>query len=145
MDNKFYIPHKKDTPEVNFNIETGEFSVMGISHPENIAIFFAPLVEWLEEVKNAIASKKVVAPARINLTFFFIYINSASYKYLISLVDNIHDFVRYGAEIDVMWCYENGDEDMLNAGEELREYLNLGVNFEIAERNRSDEWDNSLA
>lgn len=144
MEKRYYIPHKKDTPEVSFDIETGEFTVMGISHPENISIFFNPVEQWLSKIKDEIAHKQMKAPKKIHLTFFFIYVNSASYKYMINLIGIMHGFTAYGTSIDITWCYEKGDSDMLSAGEELMEYMNLDMKFNTEERERPEEWEETI-
>lgn len=49
---KLSIKAKKDSPEVNFDPETNIFKVVGICHPENVTLFFQPVIEWLDNYKN---------------------------------------------------------------------------------------------
>ncbi|KAB2867715.1 MAG: DUF1987 domain-containing protein, partial [Bacteroidales bacterium] len=46
---KLHVNPKKDSPEVQFEPQTGNFSIIGISHPENISNFFDPVMAWLDE------------------------------------------------------------------------------------------------
>ena len=142
MENKLDIPQQKDTPEVQFDFETGDFSIKGISHPENIAIFFNPIMQWVDELKGQLERGVIPPPERMHLTFFFIYVNSASYKYLITVVDRFRSFMKLGVPLSITWCYEPDDFDMRDAGLELKEYLDLeAVVFETVERVRDKDME----
>lgn len=145
METKLYIPQQKDTPEVKFDFTTGDFSIKGISHPENISVFFNPIMQWVEDMKGQLEHGSIAAPEHIRLTFFFIYVNSASYKYLITVVDRFHAFTKLGIPLSITWCYEPEDFDMRDAGLELKEYLDLDmVAFDTAERVRDNNMDPSV-
>lgn len=127
--NKLHILPKKDSPEVVFDTQTGKFSIVGISHPENISNFFDPVMKWLEEYKTEIVKIGVVKAKPIKLRLFFKYINSASYKYMVTFLQKMNEFVELGVTVTLEWQYEPEDEDMRDAGYELMEYANIKIPF----------------
>lgn len=126
---KLNILPKKDSPEVLFDPQSGDFSIVGISHPENISSFFDPVMNWLEEYLNEIRKTGKTNAKPIKLKLFFKYINSASYKYLITFLQKMNEFVELGVLVNLEWLYEPEDEDMRDAGYELMEYANIKIPF----------------
>lgn len=126
---RLYIPSQKDTPEIDFNLDSGIFSISGISHPENIAVLFEPVLSWIDNVKDEVIKNGVGAIKPIKLNFFFIYINSATYKYLITLILKVCELIDCGVEIEITWCYEPDDVDMYDAGMELYQYVGVKIPF----------------
>lgn len=126
---KLNILPKKDSPEVLFDPQSGDFSIVGISHPENISSFFDPVMNWLEEYLNEIKTTGKTNAKPIKLKLFFKYINSASYKYLITFLQKMNEFVELGVLVNLEWLYEPEDEDMRDAGYELMEYANIKIPF----------------
>jgi len=43
------ITKTKDTLEIHFNAETGILSLKGESYPEDPAVFFTPLYNWIKQ------------------------------------------------------------------------------------------------
>ncbi len=126
---KLYIPPKKDSPEVVFDTQSGNFSIVGVSHPENISNFFDPVMAWLDEYLTEINSTGASGIKPIKLRLFFKYINSASYKYLITFLQKMNEFVDAGISVTLEWQYEPEDDDMRDAGCELMEYSNINIPF----------------
>jgi len=126
---KLHVNPKKDSPEVQFEPQTGNFSIVGISHPENISNFFDPVMAWLDEYLKEIKAVGSNNIKPIKLRLFFKYINSASYKYLITFLQKMNEFVEIGVPVTMEWQYEPEDEDMKDAGFELMEYSNIKIPF----------------
>ncbi len=126
---KLHVLPKKDAPEVVFEPLTGHFSIVGISHPENISNFFDPVIAWLDEYLKELKNQGVVNAKPIKLRLFFKYINSASYKYMITFLQKMNEFVDIGVSVNMEWQYEPDDEDMRDAGYELMEYSNIHIPF----------------
>ncbi|MGE0076596.1 MAG: DUF1987 domain-containing protein [Bacteroidales bacterium] len=124
---KLHLLPKKDSPEVVFEPQTGSFSIVGVSHPENISNFFDPVMKWLDEYLAEIIKTGISKPIKLRL--FFKYINSASYKYLITFLQKMNEFVDAGVAVNLEWQYEPEDEDMRDAGYELMEYSNIKIPF----------------
>lgn len=134
--NRLQIPSQKDSPEIDFNAQTGVFSIMGISHPENIAILFEPVLTWIDDLKEELSRAEGVGLQKIKLNFFFIYINSATYKYLITVILKISELLEYGASMNITWYYEPDDIDMRDAGVELSQYIDPEITFSTKEKER---------
>ena len=126
---KLHVQPKKDSPEVNFDPQTGDFSIVGISHPENISNFFDPVIEWLDEYIKELKTNGSSNAKPIKLRLFFKYINSASYKYLVTFLQKMNEFVELKVPVNMEWQYEPEDEDMREAGYELMEYSNINIPF----------------
>lgn len=126
---KLHVLPKKDSPEVVFDPQTGDFSIVGISHPENISNFFDPVMNWLDEYIKELRKSEKTTVKPIKLRLFFKYINSASYKYLITFLQKMNEFVELGLPVTLEWQYEPEDEDMRDAGYELVEYSNSKIPF----------------
>lgn len=112
------LDKRKDTPRIDFDPESNIFTIEGKCHPENITIFFDPVLKWIndyhDEIKNT-ANKKLI----FNLKYD--YINSASYKYQIELLRNLSKFKESGIEVEIVWHYDKDDDDMRDSGVELFE------------------------
>ncbi|MGD9976993.1 MAG: DUF1987 domain-containing protein [Bacteroidales bacterium] len=126
---KLYVQSTKDSPEVKFEPQSGNFSIVGISHPENISTFFDPVIKWLDDYLNELKVSGIGSVQPIKLRLFFKYINSASYKYLITFLQKMNEFVDIGIQVNLEWQYECEDEDMREAGYELMEYSGIKIPF----------------
>jgi hypothetical protein len=122
---KLQIKPFKDSPEIIFDPDNNLFKIKGICHPENVTKFFQPVMEWLDEYKQFLEKTKTTKD--INLIIFFRYFNSATYKYLITLLQKFHEFTDIGCTLFVDWHYETEDEEMKESGEELFEFSGLKI------------------
>lgn len=130
---KLHIKARKDSPDIIFNTQNNEFSIKGVCHPENVTKFFVPVIRWLDEYKNEL--KKTENKTPINVIFFFRYFNSATYKYLITLLQKIYEFTELSIPVSVKWFYEIEDEDMRESGVELFEFSGIKIPYECIESN----------
>ncbi|MDD2277463.1 MAG: DUF1987 domain-containing protein [Bacteroidales bacterium] len=119
------IKAHKDSPDVLFDPDTNVFKIKGICHPENVTKFFQPVMDWLDEYNSFLKKSKTTKD--IKVIIFFRYFNSATYKYLITLLQKIHEFTDTGSTIFVEWYYESDDEEMRESGEELFEFSGLKI------------------
>ncbi|MCK4662792.1 MAG: DUF1987 domain-containing protein [Bacteroidales bacterium] len=120
------IEATKETPEIILDPEKELFRIKGVSHPENIKTFFAPVFHWLD---NYFAENKEKQGTKMVFQFFYIYINSSSLKHLYDLFKKLTDFRDNGIFVEIVWNYADDDEDMLESGEELSELKNVNLPF----------------
>ena len=99
------------TPYVDFKTD-GKLSIAGRSLPENVELFFGPLEKWMAELE----AETVLFD--INLEYF----NSASSKKILDLL-RILDTNMKVEKIEIVWHYEEGDDDCLESGEIFEEML----------------------
>ena len=130
---KLHIKARKDSPDIIFNPQNNEFSIKGVCHPENVTKFFMPVIRWLDDY--ILELKKTGVKTPIKVVFFFRYFNSATYKYLITLLQKINEFSILSIPISVKWYYEFEDEDMNESGVELFEFSGIKIPYECVESN----------
>ncbi|MFO8021455.1 MAG: DUF1987 domain-containing protein [Perlabentimonas sp.] len=122
---KLHIKPRKDSPEIIFDPVKGLFTIKGICHPENVTKYFEPVMSWLDDYKTYL--KKTNAVKELKVIFFFRYFNSATYKYLITLLQKINEYTELGVSLFVEWYFETDDEEMKESGEELFEFSGLEI------------------
>ncbi len=109
-----------DTPEVLFNPESNEFVISGRSLPEDVTSFYKPVFDWLE---NASSSLKPQTVFRFKLEYF----NTASSKIILDILMKLEELAASG--IVVEWHYNKADDDMLEAGEEYKDLVEIPFSF----------------
>ena len=128
---KLYIKPRKDSPEVILDPVSHNFSIIGVSHPENVTQFYEPVMGWLSKYLEEIKSSPAIIDKEIHFRMFFKYVNSATYKYLINLMQLINEYIIVGIKVSFIWNYEPEDDDMKEAGYELMEYSGTKSNYTI--------------
>ncbi|MDM8525188.1 DUF1987 domain-containing protein [Desulfococcaceae bacterium HSG8] len=119
------IETTKYTPGISFDCKKNILEIIGESYPENIAEFYAPVFDWLEEYLGQLKDKQDVI---INMEL--VYFNSSSSKVLLDFFDLMEDAVGNGKNIKVNWIYEEEDEDTLEFGKEFQEdFEELNINL----------------
>jgi len=131
---KLVILARRDSPDVIFDPENGLFRIIGVSHPENVTKFFEPVMIWLDAFEAEIKADPF--KKSIKIVFFFKYFNSATYKYLLTLLQRFQTLAELGLKFHVEWKYERDDEEMRESGVELFEFSGINIPYECIE---SDE------
>ena len=110
----------RNTPAVLLDPNRGVFKIYGRSSPENSIQFYDP-------IKEVISNKITVDhfDVRIKMEYF----NTSSSKCIYDLLKEIKALENKGKEVVVRWYYEEDDEDMLEAGEDYSDLLDLPFKF----------------
>jgi len=108
------------TPYINLNKDTGQITIEGNSFPENAAGFYYQFNRWLAEYSVNPASKTTV---RIG----FLYINSATVSVITAMMKLLDSMISMKTEIEIVWCFEEGDEDMKDMGLFYQDQLDTPV------------------
>ncbi len=118
------------TPSIFFNANEHEFILKGVSRPENVQEFYEPALKWLNEYEKTILGS-INSPSDIllKIVFHFSYFNSSSSKMLLQLLNFFAKQQDNGFKVIVNYYYDEGDDQMLEDGEELQEILNIPFNF----------------
>jgi hypothetical protein len=111
-----------DTPKVLLDPENNIFEISGRSLPEDVVSFYQPVLDWLDEYKSEPLGS-------MEFVFKYVYFNTATSKLVMDILIRLEEIKNAGKEVQVMWFYEQDDEDMLDLGEEFSE--NVDVPFEI--------------
>ena len=107
-----------DTPTVTLDKENNIFEITGRSLPEDVVVFYKPILEWLDEYKNDPLDLTV-------FNFKLEYFNTASSKLLLDVLLKLEDINNDGHEVLVKWHYPDDDEDMEEAGEEYSDIVDV--------------------
>ena len=119
-----FIKSSTTTPQVDFNGETGELVIEGVSRPEDVLSFYKPVFEWIAEyVKNPCKETKLI--------FKLKYHNSASAKIVCRIMNMFEPLYKEGGNVQIKWYYNDADEDILEAGEDYKSLIEMP--FEIIE------------
>jgi hypothetical protein len=110
------IAGTEDTPSVKLSTEDNEFVMSGRSLPEDVTSFYEPILNWIEEfAKN---------PFKMSFNTKLEYFNTASSKLILDIFIRLEEIEQEsGAGIEIIWHYDENDEDMEEAGEEYKELV----------------------
>jgi len=113
------ITATEDTPEITFNNETNEFILSGRSLPEDVTSFYKPVFEWLEKYAEE-------TTPTITFKFKLEYFNTASSKIILDILMKLEDMMESKENgLKIEWYYFESDDDMLEAGEEYKELVEI--------------------
>lgn len=116
------IAKSEDTPQIEFDIDKGLFTIQGRSLPENAIEFYKPLFAWVEDALQNSSGKDVVVEIKLE------YFNTASSKQIAKLFLLLENFIENN-NISIKWFYEKEDNDMLISGSQYAKFLNLKFDF----------------
>ena len=111
----------KTTPGIDVNMDIGSVKLYGRSSPENSTSFYSPLLDALR-VDN-------VSTPKLNVEIKLEYFNTSSSKCIYDVFKQLKTIAITGTDLTIHWYYEPMDEDMLEAGEDYSDLLDLKINF----------------
>ncbi len=121
MDSIFIEPTRV-TPLVSFNPEINLLEIKGRSSPENSILFYDQILSLIDDF---IASEN----ESLTVNFSFEYFNTSSSKCLFDVFRKLTKLEDEDKELIINWYYEEDDEDMMEAGEDYADLLDLDINF----------------
>ncbi len=117
------ITATEDTPQVEFDLSAKQFMIQGRSLPEDVTSFYTPVIEWLDKFAESPVPGSIF---RFKLEYF----NTASSKLLLDILMQLEEIKTSGnADLTIEWHYLDGDSDMLEAGEEFKELIEVPFHF----------------
>jgi hypothetical protein len=121
------------TPMVSFVPETRMIEFSGVSRPENVSEFYSKVLDWVAGYESELYKNKVLGGKKfdVNVIFRFSYFNSASAKMIYQLLECLFRLKNMGYTINIDWHYDDGDDQMLDDGEELSEAIDIPFNFVV--------------
>lgn len=118
------IEETENTPAIHFDFQNGEFEIRGVSFPEYAKEFYEPILEALREY----TARPLVFKTR--LTFKFTYFNTGTNSFITDLMKELERITDLeGYQVEVIWYYEEDDEDMKELGDYFESLTNLPVKF----------------
>lgn len=116
--NVIKLESKEDTPRIILDPENDIFEISGRSLPEDAAVFYEPILEWLRSYAEA-PNDETIVHFRLN------YFNTASSKMLLDILLVFEEMHEAGKKVLIKWFYPDEDEDMQEAGEEYEEIVEI--------------------
>ena len=112
------IKATNDTPRVIFDPENDIFEITGRSLPEDVVTFYQPVLDWLDDYTSHPKKKT-------EFIFKYIYFNTATSKLVQDILFKLENLKEAGHSVNILWYYEQDDEDMYDLGLEFKENINL--------------------
>jgi len=106
-----------DSPEVSFTPETNVILFEGRSLQEDPQAFYNVIIDWIKG--NIVGSKNLV-----HFQFKMDYFNSSSSRYLMKILMMLNEEPEW---YQMTWYVEEGDEVILEKGEEYQQLLDFPV------------------
>lgn len=120
------IKGTEDTPNVILDKDSAKFEISGRSLPEDVNMFFEPIMDWIDEYSENPLDKTV-------FDFKLEYFNTASSKIILDILLKFEEIAEDGKDILIKWHYHADEEDMLEAGEEYADIVVIPFEYVICE------------
>jgi len=117
-----YIKGTAKTPEIRYVPEKHSIEIKGKSIPENHAVFFTPVIEWLQEFTEK-------APQKSRVDVSLEYFNTSSSKVLLRIFKTLEEIKTKQKDIEIFWYYEEDDLDMKECGQDYQSMINVPFNM----------------
>jgi SiaC family regulatory phosphoprotein len=111
---------KEDTPAIVLDKEANKFSFTGVSLPEDVKEFYAPVMSWIDEYFQ---SPNDISKFEFKMTYF----NTASSKIILDIMYKLKDAIDEGHKVEIEWGYFEDDEEMQEAGEDFSEIVEMPI------------------
>jgi hypothetical protein len=112
------------TPALDLNPAKLSMTFKGVSRPENVGLYYQQVIEWVDNLSAEAAS---IEPSTITVVFMLDYCNSASQKYILIFLERLLELKEKGFDVAVEWHYDDGDDKMLEDGEDIADAV--GIDF----------------
>ncbi len=123
--NNLLIPNTSKTPEIDFNKDSGQLLLSGISVPENAIEFYTPIIDWLISYASTPQNKTI-------LSFKLTYLNTSSLQFLYDVLKEL-DVICEPDSVIINWYFAENDDDMKETGEDFKEITGSSFNFIVVE------------
>lgn len=122
--NVISIKGTDDTPNVILDKDKGLFEISGRSLPEDVNMFYEQILDWIDEYAQS-------PNDRTEFNFKLEYFNTASSKVILDILLKFEEIVENGKEVIIKWHYHEDEEDMLEAGEEYADIVEIPFDYVV--------------
>ena len=102
-----------DTPNVILDKDNAKFEISGRSLPEDVNMFYEPILEWIDSYAEAPCEKT-------EFNFKLEYFNSSSAKFIADILVMVEKYHSKGFDLKIYWYFDEGDDDMKELGDDLK-------------------------
>jgi len=113
--NSINVKATKTNPAVVYK-KSGKLIIKGRSIPSDVKTFYQPLFDWADKLQTS----------KLTVEIDLEYMNSASSKKLLTLL-KMFNANKHIQKLDVIWHYEEGDEEILASGQIFEKLLSRAV------------------
>ncbi len=125
-----YIESTDTSPRISFDVKNHKFELSGSSRPEDVISFYGSVIYKIENyVKKVIDTESNLSEFNFEVKCDLLYMNSASSKYILQILDHFKKLHSNDAKIKVDWYYEDVDDQILEDGEDLSDVIKIPFNF----------------
>jgi hypothetical protein len=129
MENLF-IEATEFSPKILFDVKNHKFELTGISRPEDVIAFYESVLFKIDSyIKKTIEENNDLKNFKFNLKFDLKYMNSASSKYILQILNRFKQLYIKEANIKVDWLYDDLDDQLYEDGEDLSDVINIPFNL----------------
>lgn len=120
---KMILEETRNTPQIILDPHHGSFKINGKSFPENSKKFYEPILDWFDQFDP---------PSNVKYIFEFElnYISSSSIISIFEILKKIGKICRNGAQVSILWKYEEDDEDIRKIGEDYMKLIDIPFDLE---------------
>jgi len=109
-----------NTPEITLDKEQGLIEFKGKSIPDSTSRYYRPYMDWIYEyIKNP--------QQKTTVSFNMEYMNSTTLKFYYIIMKKMEEMHKNGFEVDIVWNYEEDDEDIYETGEYLISVVDVPI------------------
>ncbi|MDR1171909.1 MAG: DUF1987 domain-containing protein [Bacteroidales bacterium] len=114
------ISATEDTPGIRLDAANNIFEISGRSLPEDVVKFYRPILDWLDTYAQSPNEHTV-------FDFKLSYFNTASSKIILDILMKLEGIHNDGKKLTIKWHYPSDDEDMMEAGEEYADIVDVPI------------------
>jgi hypothetical protein len=127
---KLFIQGTDLIPEIILEPGTWQLSISGTSAPEDVRSLYYPVTEWVTEmVDHLIANPASAGKNGVTMSFDLKYFNSSSGKFFHDIFVELARLRNAGGKLEVKWLYDDDDQDMLEAGQDMADLAELEFTY----------------
>ena len=109
-----------ETPNVTLDKNGNKFEFSGKSLPEDVTVFYNPILKWLDAYGSSPNSSTEVV-------FKMDYFNTASSKLILDILMKFEEINEEHGGVSIKWYYLEDDEDMEEAGDEFSDIVDVPI------------------
>jgi hypothetical protein len=119
------IEKTNNTPSIYIDDANMLCRIEGSSYPEDAYEVYQHVIDWLNRIGKDFQNELVVE-------FDYVFLNSISHKKVWQILHELKQLFKAGKLVKVIWYFDENDEDIMEAGEDLAELMNIP--FELLAR-----------
>ena len=113
----YVVEGSKTTPSILLD-SAGHLKFSGRSIHEDPDNFFNPIVNWIKDYCAHPPVEETIVDVELE------YFNSGSAKFLLTILQILVNNLEKDHSLTINWCYESGDDDIMERGEYYSSLLN---------------------